>query len=642
MSEPIATSPHERLTFVGAPSKRKSPEEFLDSFDPSSVPTSPGCYLMRDAKDRVIYIGKAKNLRNRIRTYINDQDSRYSVKFLMRRVAHIDFFLTTNDKEAVLLENSLIKQFKPRYNVQLKDDKTYVSLRVNTKEDFPRITVVRKHRNDGASYFGPYASAYGVRDTLRQIQRVFPLRTCSDHVLNNRVRPCIYYQMKQCAAPCVGYVTPKAYGEIVEQVRLVLSGRSKELEKQLEGAIREKADALKFEEAAVLRDRLRGLQQMLERQRTVEVRGVEDRDVVGYFAQGRYIEIQVIFYRGGKMLGGRSFSFKHREMPIEEILGSFLLQFYSEAPVIPAEILVPDSIEEADTLEEILREQRGAKVAIRRPQRGEKRALVDLAARNAKNSFREKQLAEKAQVDLLEVAKEKLKLRAMPNRIECFDISTHQGEKTVGSMVVFEGGVANKDRYRRFSIKQVEGQDDFASMREVLMRRYKRAIEENDLPDLVLIDGGKGQLNVALAALRDLGIEDLEAVSIAKSRPEERGGRSPERFFLPGRSNPVVLPQNSPVVLLMARIRDEAHRFAITYHRSRRSKGVIRTTLTDIPGVGPVLAKKLLNRFGSLARIRELSASEIAELPGINNRLAEAVESHLATPPRVKASGGRP
>ncbi len=642
MSEPIATSPHERLTFVGAPSKRKSPEEFLESFDLSSVPTSPGCYLMRDAKDRVIYIGKAKNLRNRIRTYINDQDSRYSVKFLMRRVAHIDFFLTTNDKEAVLLENSLIKQFKPRYNVQLKDDKTYVSLRVNTKEDFPRITVVRKHRNDGASYFGPYASAYGVRDTLRQIQRVFPLRTCSDHVLNNRVRPCIYYQMKQCAAPCVGYVTPKAYGEIVEQVRMVLSGRSKELQKQLEGAIREKADALKFEEAAVLRDRLRGLQQMLERQRTVEVRGVEDRDVVGYFAQGRYIEIQVIFYRGGKMLGGRSFSFKHREMPIEEILGSFLLQFYSEAPVIPAEILVPDSIEEADTLEEILREQRGAKVAIRRPQRGEKRALVDLAARNAKNSFREKQLAEKAQVDLLEVAKEKLKLRAMPNRIECFDISTHQGEKTVGSMVVFEGGVANKDRYRRFSIKQVDGQDDFASMREVLMRRYKRAIEENDLPDLVLIDGGKGQLNVALAALRDLGIEDLEAVSIAKSRPEERGGRSPERFFLPGRSNPVVLPQNSPVVLLMARIRDEAHRFAITYHRSRRSKGVIRTTLTDIPGVGPVLAKKLLNRFGSLARIRELSASEIAELPGINNRLAEAVESHLATPPRVKASGGRP
>ena len=641
MSTQSSASPHERLTLVGTPSKRKSPEEFLNSFDLSSVPMSPGCYLMRDEKDRVIYVGKAKNLRNRVRTYINAQDSRYSVKFLMRRVAHIDFFLTTNDKEAVLLENSLIKQFKPRYNVQLKDDKTYVSLRVNTKEDFPRITVVRKHRNDGASYFGPYASAYGVRDTLRQIQRVFPLRTCSDHVMNNRARPCIYYQMKQCAAPCVGYVTPKAYGEIVDQVRMVLSGRSNELEKQLRERIAVKAEALDFEEAAVLRDRLRGLQQMLERQRTVEVPGVENRDVVGYYAQGRYIEIQVIFYRGGKMLGGRSFSFKQREMPIEEILGSFLLQFYSEAPVIPAEILVPEPIEEADTLEEILSEQRGAKVAIRRPIRGEKRALVDLAAHNAKNGFREKQLADKAQVDLLEDVKEKLKLRAVPNRIECFDISTHQGEKTVGSMVVFEGGVANKDRYRRFSIKQVEGQDDFASMREVLLRRYKRAIEENDLPDLVLIDGGKGQLNVALAALRDLGIEDLEAVSIAKSRLEERGGRSPERFFLPGRSNPVILVQNAPVVHLMARIRDEAHRFAITYHRSRRMKGTIRSTLTDIPGIGPKLAKKLLIRFGSLAKIRELSASEIADVPGINNRLARAIEQHLASAPGAKVSGDR-
>ncbi|MDK1021027.1 MAG: excinuclease ABC subunit UvrC, partial [Candidatus Hydrogenedentes bacterium] len=627
---------------VGTPSKRKSPQDFLDSFDVSSVSTSAGCYLMRDEKDRVIYIGKAKNLRNRVRTYINAQDSRYSVKFLMRRVAHIDFFLTTNDKEAVLLENSLIKQFKPRYNVQLKDDKTYVSLRVNMKEDFPQLTVVRKHRNDGASYFGPYASAHGVRDTLRQIHRMFPLRTCSDHVMNNRTRPCIYYQMKQCAAPCVGRVTPEAYGEIVGQVVMVLSGRSKELEKLLNERIREKAAVLKFEEAAELRDRLRSLQQMLERQRTVEVPGVEDRDVVGYHMQGRYVEIQVIFYRGGKMLGGRSFSFKQREMPIEEILGSFLLQFYSEAPVIPAEILVPEPIEEADTLEEILSEKRGAcKVAILRPQRGEKRALVDLAARNAKNSFREKQLAEKAQVDLLENVKEKLKLRAVPNRIECFDISTHQGEKTVGSMVVFEGGVANKDRYRRFSIKQVEGQDDFASMREVLMRRYKRAIEESDLPDLVLIDGGKGQLNVALAALGDLGIEDLEAVSIAKSRLEERGGRSPERFFLPGRSNPVILAQNAPVVHLMARIRDEAHRFAISYHRSRRVKGTIRSTLTDISGIGPKLAKKLLNRLGSIAKIRELSASEIADVPGINNRLARAIEQHLASAPGAKASGGR-
>ena len=356
-------APHERLTLVGLASKRRSSEAFLASFDVSNVPTSAGCYLMHDVKDRVIYVGKAKNLRSRVRTYINDQDSRYSVKFLMRRVAHIDFFVTTNEKEAVLLENSLIKQFKPRYNVQLKDDKNYVSLRLPAEEDFPRLTVVRKHKKDGARYFGPYSSAHAVRDTVRQIHRIFPLRTCSDHVMNNRARPCIYYQMKQCGAPCVGYVGPEAYGEIVEQVAMVLSGRSGELEKLLRERIKEKAEQLAFEEAAELRDRLRGLMQMLERQRTVEVPGVADRDVIGYYAQGRFVEIQVLFYRGGKLLGGRSFSFRQREMPIEEVLSSFLLQFYSEAPVIPAEILVPERIEEADTLEDILSEQRRNHVA---------------------------------------------------------------------------------------------------------------------------------------------------------------------------------------------------------------------------------------------------------------------------------------
>lgn len=620
----------DRLTLTESTADRKSPEAFIAQFDVSKVTTEPGCYIMRDKSDKVVYVGKAKNLRNRIRTYINDQDSRYSVKFLMRRVAHIDFLVTSNEKEALLLENSLIKQFHPRYNVQLKDDKTYVSLRIDKKKDFPRITVVRRYKKDGALYFGPYSSAHSVRDTLRQIQRLLPLRTCSDHVMNNRERPCIYYQMKQCNAPCVGKVTRDEYHEVVDEAALILGGRSQELEKHLKESIQRHADKLEYEKAAELRDRLHALQRTMEKQRTVDVPGAADRDVFGLYTQDRFTEIQVVFYRGGKMLGGRSFSFKKREMPLIELISSFLLQFYSEAPVIPAEILVPSEIDEADVLAEILTEQRGTKVNLHTPVRGEKKAMVDLANRNARRSFDEKQLAEQAQADVLEQIQATLKLSKLPKRIECFDISTFQGDKTVASMVVFEGAVANKQRYRRYSMKWVDGQDDFASMREVLMRRYKRAIEEDDLPDLVLVDGGKGQLNVATTVLKDLGIEDLHAVGIAKSRSQETGVASPERFFIPGRSNPIVPQQNSSVVHLLARIRDEAHRFAITYQRQKRSKATLRTALTDIPGVGPALAKKLLKHFGSLAKIKTASAQEVSEVPGISAVLAAQIKAHLS------------
>jgi excinuclease ABC subunit C len=330
------------------------------------------------------------------------------------------------------------------------------------------------------------------------------------------------------------------------------------------------------------------------------------------------------------MTGGRSFSFNQRETVIEEVLSSFLLQYYSDASNVPSEILVPFEIDEGDVLSEILSEQRGAKVSVHWPQRGEKRALVTMAERNAKNNFEEKRLAEQANRDLVVQLKEKLRLGKDPRRIECFDISTIQGNQAVGSMVTFENGVAAKARYRRFSIKMVEGQDDFAMMREVLLRRFKRAIEESDLPDLVLIDGGKGQLNVATTVFNDLGIEDLEAVGIAKSRALDEGGHSPERFFLPGRKDPVILQQNSPVVLFLARIRDEAHRFAITYHRKRRSKTMLSTTLTSIPGVGPKRARALLNRLGSLAKVRSAAMDEIAAVPGFSPALAAIVKEHLA------------
>jgi excinuclease ABC subunit C len=627
MGESAQIDALERVSVGGTAASAK---EFIESFDFDLVPTASGCYIMRDTKDRILYIGKAKNLRARVRAYINETDSRYQIAFLMRRVVHIDFLVTSNEKEAVLLENSLIKQHKPRYNVMLRDDKTYVSLRVNVQHKFPRVMVTRKLRKDGARYFGPYSSAGATRETLRTLQRIFPLRTCSDNVLNNRARPCLYYQMKRCCAPCVDYVTQEEYREFVDQVLLFLAGRNADVERKLVERIEKLAEALEFEKAAEVRDRLYALRRTLERQRTVNVPGAGDRDVFGVHTEGRFCEIQVLFFRSGKMTGGRSYSFNRRETPLEEVVSSFLLQYYADGPGIPAEVLVPVPLEEAETLSDIFTEAREAKVTVHHPQRGDKRALVDMANRNARKGFDEKRLKEQAEKDLLNQLREQLKLPKPPHRVECFDISTTQGAKPVGSMVVFEGAQANKSRYRHYAIKEVEGQDDFAMMREVLMRRFKRAIDEDDLPDLVVIDGGKGQLNVATAVFKDLGIEDLPAVGLAKSRAQGDSSRSPERFFLPGRMNPIILPQHGQVVRFMARVRDEAHRFAITYHRKRRGKSVISTRLTEIPGIGPKRAKTLLNRLGSLTKVREAAVEEIAAVPGFNRKLAETVKQALA------------
>ncbi len=604
-------------------------EEFVARFDIATVPTEPGCYIMEDGKGKPIYVGKAKSLRSRIRSYINASDSRYSVKFLMRRVSRIQFLVTANEKEALLLENSLIKQHRPRYNVQLKDDKTYISLRIDTRQDFPRITVVRRYRKDGARYFGPYHSASSVRHTLRQLQHLFPLRTCTDHVMKNRSRPCLYYQMKQCNAPCVDYVSRDQYHEVVNQVLLILEGKSAALEEQLLGEMETHAAAMDFEKAASVRDRLFDLRRTLERQRTVDVPGAEDRDVFGIYHEGNFAAIQILFYRGGKMLGGRNVFFKRQEMPLDDLLSSFVLQYYSEAPTIPTEVLIPLAFESGDTLSEILSEQRGSKVTVHWPQRGEKTALVDMANRNAEQRFHEKRLSEAADKDTLSTMKTALQLPTLPKRIECFDISTIQGTATVASMVVFTDGQPDKARYRRYAMKTVDGQDDFASMREVLLRRYTRAIEENDLPDFVLIDGGKGQLGMATAVFKDLGIEDIPHAGIAKSRTLEAGDRSPERFFIPGRMNPIILPQNGPVVQLAARIRNEAHRFAITYHRKKRGKVSISNKLVEIPGVGPKRAQTLLTQMGSLTKVREASVADIAAVPGFSHGLAQEIYDYL-------------
>lgn len=613
----------------------------LTDFRLAETPQGPGCYLMRDTKDKVVYVGKAKNLRARLRSYLNENDTRYTVKFLLNRVGSIECLVTNTEKEAVLLENSLIKQYKPRYNVRLKDDKTYVSLKLNVRHEYPRLTVTRQHAKDGSKYYGPYSSAGAVRQTIRQFQKLFPLRLCRDSVLYNRARPCLYYQMKQCAAPCVGKVTPEDYKAIVRQVELAIEGRNDELERSFLEQIRTLSEALNFEEAATVRDRLFALRKTLERQKAVTVGEAGDRDVFGVHTEGRFREMQVMFFRSGKMVGGRSYTLKNGEMPLEEILGSFVLQYYADAPLIPDEVLLPVEIDEAETLEEILMDQRGKRVRIHSPQRGEKRQLLELAAKNAAQSFAEKRLKEEAQSDMLRDIQEKLGLAALPNRIECFDIATIQGEKTVGAMVVFEGGNPSKGRYRKFAVRGAQ-HDDFASMREVLLRRYQRAVEENDLPDLVLIDGGKGQLGVARTVLEDLGIEHIGLVAIAKSRAEEGGSHSPERFFVPGRKNPIILPQHSPVVLYMARIRDETHRFVNTFHRKRRTKSALSTPLVEIPGVGPKRARQLLQHFGSMARLREATVEEIAQTPGFSSQLAATVREYVSPARPSPATGEHP
>jgi len=590
-----------------------------------TAPTGPGVYVMRDNKDRILYVGKAKNLRARTRAYLRETDTRYSVQFLMARVTQIEFIETDTEKEALLLENNLIKQHKPRYNIRLRDDKTYVSLRVNVRGTSPRVEVVRRYTRDGALYFGPYSSAQAVRETLRLIHYLFPIRKCSDNVFRSRSRPCLFYQIKQCVAPCVGYISESEYRALIDDVVLFLKGRNDELIRRLKSRMQEEADRLNFEEAARLRDRVRSLERTLEKQKIVSVEKA-DRDVFGMYREGENVTVAFLGVRGGKLLDTRTYSFSSQQAPDDEVFSSFLSQFYREGVFVPRDIFVPVEIADANLLGEVLRERRGGPVRVVHPQRGEKAALVRMANKNAEGAFRSARTRQASGQRALEELKDKLNLPEPPRRIECFDISNIHGTSAVGAMVVFEDGDPAKSRYRRFKIKSVEGVDDFGMMYEVLVRRYKRAVAENDLPDLVLIDGGKGHLSTAVQALKDVGADDTHVASIAKGRERRRraGYRVPEEVYLPGRKNPVVMPESSPALLFLQRVRDEAHRFAISYHRRLRKKSTIRSQLSTIPGVGPKRLRALLRHFGSAKKVASASLEELAAVPGINKRVAES------------------
>ncbi len=602
-----------------------------------ALPGRPGVYLLKDKHAKVIYVGKAKNLRSRVHTYFRGGDGRSQVRFLMQRVTDLDTLVTTNAKEALILENNLIKQYKPRYNIRLKDDKSYVSVKVTTQDDWPRILVTRKIVKDGSKYFGPYASAYSVRETLDTIRKVIPLRTCSDGVFRNRSRPCLEYQIKRCLGPCCLPVDPAIYQEHLHEATMLLEGKSQQLVRQLDEEMHRAAEELRYEDAARLRDKIRAIERTQERQQVVSHWG-EDQDVFGLYREGGFIEAQVLFVRQGKLTGNQAYSFQDFELPDEEVLEALLTQFYQGDRYVPDEILVPGEMEDRDVRADYLSERKGKRVDILRPQRGDKVRLLEMAGENAAHSFRERQDADRNRERMSEELQRKLHLRNAPKRIECFDISNIQGRLAVGSMVTFDEGEADKSRYRRFRIKTVPEADDFRMMYEVLKRRFTRAKEEASYPDLLVVDGGKGQLNVALEVLRELEINEIDAVGLAKMRVERdlqaaEITHSEERVFLPGRKNPVILKRNSTALFLLQRVRDEAHRFAITYHRQLRSKERLRSALDSIPGIGSTRRKRLLKHFGSVRRIREASVEALAEVPGISAALAAEIKNSLTGSP---------
>ncbi|HXN41530.1 MAG TPA: excinuclease ABC subunit UvrC, partial [Myxococcaceae bacterium] len=503
-----------------------------------SLPSGPGVYLMKDRDGAVIYVGKAVNLRNRVRSYFTrNTDSRAFIPLLEDLVGDVDTVLVTNEKEALLLENELIKKHKPRFNVQLRDDKNFICLRLDRRQPYPRLEVVRRFKKDGARYFGPYSSASSIRETLRIINRYFQLRTCSDHALENRRRPCILYQIGRCPGPCVYPISEEAYAKSVEEVVLFLEGNAGELVEALRARMKAASANLRFEEAARVRDQLFAIERSLERQKIAVTEAV-DQDVFSLYREGDRLLIYALYVRQGRITGGQGFPFSGQQFPDDELLASFINLYYDNDNFVPKEVLLSVQPEGIAGLAELLSDRKGEKVRVLVPQRGEKLQLVQMSQKNAEQAFQDRKRTKEETAAVLENLKEKLHLARVPTRIECFDISHFQGATIVASQVSMTAGELDKARYRRFKIKSIASQDDFASMHEVVSRRLSRGLREGDLPDLIVVDGGKGQLASAQAAMRDIGVTGVELVALAKSRELDGGRgdaeaiRSPERIFL--------------------------------------------------------------------------------------------------------------
>jgi len=595
-------------------------------------PASPGVYIMKDETGKVIYVGKGINLKKRVASYFTRSgDSRYQIRFLMNRVTTIDWIVTDTEKEALILENSLIKEHRPRYNMSLRDDKTYFSLRLDPAEEFPRITIIRKVQRDGARYFGPYSSATAAREVLKELCRTFPLRHYPLQSCRQRKRPCLYYQLKQCSAPCYGKITPEEYAGLVEGATLFLSGKNREIVRIYRERMAAAAQRQEYEEAGRYRDMIHSIEATVEKQKVASIGG--DTDVIGVVPLGDHLQISILFIRNGLLLGSRSY-LPEWEFEPEEGVASFLAGYYTGEVIIPDEILLSVPISGSQAMAELLSEKRGKKVSIVHPMRGPKLELVKMAAKNAGNAALERQKKAEESGSILNELKDRLHLVKVPRRIECYDISNIQGRDAVGSRVSFLDGKADKSAYRRYRIRSVEQSDDFAMMREVLFRRFKTDRADEEKPDLIIVDGGIGQLGILSAVMEELDVAGIDLAGLAKSRVSSGMSsstieRSDERVFLPGRKNPVTLRQNSPALLLLARIRDEAHRFAITYHRKLRSASALSSALDSISGIGSVLRKRLLETFGTVQGIRNASTEELIAVKGVTKELAERIKGRL-------------
>jgi excinuclease ABC subunit C len=613
------------------------------------LPRRPGVYLFKDARHEVIYVGKAKDLCARVRSYFQEggEDWRLIQKKLAQ-VDDVDVVVTASEKEAMLLENNFIKQFRPKYNVYFRDDKSFVSIRIDLDEPWPRPVVTRRLDARNALYFGPYASAKAARRTLRVLQDAFPLRKCSIRECRERRRPCLYGEMGKCAAPCCSEVSEEEYRGLIDQVALFLKGRGEDLLEDLRRQMAEAAERTDYEKAARLRDRIRAIEVTLEAQHVASSEEKADRDVFGLSTLDRHVAVAVLFVRGGNVQDVASYRFPADLDSEAAIFGAFLNQFYSQNRFIPDEVLVPVPANDAELLGSWLSEKKGRKVRILCPQRGAKKRLVDLASRNARQAERTATSEEERRRLEMESLQRLLGLSELPRNIECFDISTLQGREAVGSMVTFCDAEPDKSRYRHYRIRGVEGQDDLAMMREVLYRRYgkparrpqegpaREAEQGTEPPELVLVDGGRGQLGVALDVLADAGIESCDVAALAKARTGGGVKLKAERVFLPGRDEPVEVPEHTYGFRLVTRVRDEAHRFAVAYHRRVRRKAAVESPLLGVRGVGRTLARRLMDRFGSLEGVRRAEAEELKQVQGISDVLAEAIRSHF------RAAGERP
>jgi len=591
----------------------------------TSAPHSPGIYMMLNNKSAVLYVGKAKDLFKRLSSYARFSGAEHNkTAIMLSKVTKVDTIITATEKEALILEASLIKKYKPKYNIILRDDKNYPYIRVTVQEEWPRVMMARKKKRDKARYFGPYSSSSSMWSTLKLISALFPLRHCKGSKLKKRSRPCLNRQIGKCLAPCTGETDSRLYQEHVESIIMLLEGKNRALAGELKKKMQKASQSLQFEKAATLRDQITALSRTLEKQ-VISADHRKDQDVFGFGRQDAAVTIAILFIRSGLINGSRTFFLADPYGDDPSILSQVLSQFYDVDSQIPKEVILPFPPDDLGILQEHLNDSARRKVTIKTPQRGDSLQLVAMANANALQIFREKEKKSRSWESLSLTLQKKLLLKKSPEKIECLDISNISGRQAVGSLVCFKSGEADKTHYRHFKIRTVEGPDDYAMMREVLKRRLSRAMEENSLPDLFIVDGGKGQLGIAISVADELGItEKLDWIGIAKEKKGEG-----EKLYKPGRKNPILLQPHNPVLLYLMRIRDESHRYGITFHRRLRNKATLTSELDAIGGIGREKKRNLLRHLGSLKRIKSASVDELLQVRGIGSELAVTIHSHF-------------